>query len=217
MKGLIAFVLTLALCVGGGVWADAMVTERAERGAEAALGQRLGAPAQVALSGWPVSLRLVAGGVPRAEITASDVPLEGTGASIDRIDVVLTDLTVALRDIVAGDPGSAVQASDGTFSALLTPQSLSELIGVRGVRLGDGVLVIEAAGISADVTAAVEGGQVVLRPVGSVPPGAVPVELSLPPLPAGAVVEGVTISGDGLVLRGRVTDLLELESEGATG
>lgn len=207
MRGITAFVVTVFLLVGVGVVVDALVTARAEEEASLQLSGLLGGDADVDLRGWPVSLRLLAGNVPEVGVVATDVGLSGD-VGLDRLEVTVADVRVTFADVRAPQ-AARVSGGAGTFTALLDEAAVGALVGFPGaVTLGDGIGQVQAQGVSADVTAAVEGGSIVLRPVGAVPPGVEPVPISLPPLPGQAVVDSARIVPGALRLEGRVLRLV---------
>lgn len=209
----IAGVLLLVVLVIAAL-VDRQVTEQAEEQASERVSTELGAPADVDLMGWPVSLRLLLGSVPRVAVTASDVPIPGQPANIDALDVVLLDAELRLDSL--RETGIPVRARTGTFSATLSGEDVYALAGspavVDRVELGVGVVRFVLAGDVGviDVVATLQGEDLVLQATDTVI-AVPPVSISLAELPAGARVESYAIEDGEIVLRGTVQDVL-LES-----
>lgn len=217
MKGLAITVVVLVVLLAVGVLVDGEVTEQAERrAAEQVRGELDAASTAVDLQGWPVSLRLLFGTVPRIEVVAHDVPIPDQPASLDDLDVVLSDADLRLGSL--GESDIPVRARTGTFTATLSGDDVYALAGsppvVERVELVDGVLrFVLAGGVGAlDVVATLRGDELVLQArdtVFDVPPARIP----LTGLPAGARVESYTIEDGLITLRGTVRDVL-LEAPG---
>jgi hypothetical protein len=201
---LVAVVLVLLLA---GVAVDAYLTDRAEDQAAQRVSAELGGQVEVDLRGWPVSLRLLQGRVPEVAISAREVPLEGSEARLERLETVVRDVRVRFADL-SGTDALPVDGGAGTFRADISEASVNALAVVPGgVRLGEGVAVVDVGGQPVEVLATVDAGQVVLRPA---QPGAglAPIPLPLPPLPGEVVVEGVSVAPGILTLVGRVERLV---------
>jgi hypothetical protein len=206
VRALLGLVVVLGVLVGIGAVVDAALTSTAERQASEQLTRELGAPAEVDLRGWPVSLRLLGGRVPEVGVSATGVPIEGSEARITRIDATVRDVRVRFADLSSGGP-LPVDGGAGRFTALLDPASVATLAGLPGaLTFGDGVATVDLGGIAVDVVAATADGQVVIRPLTDVP-GLTAVPLPLGDLPGGARVEAVRVAPEGLVLEGSVTRL----------
>jgi hypothetical protein len=197
-----AFLLTLALLLGAGVAADALVTRQAEREAGALAENVLGAPADVTLTGWPVGLRLVAGRVQEVRVVATQVPLETV--TLSRLDVRLADVRLRLADLERG----AVElrgARGGSVTVELDEAAVGTLAGLPGgVRLGEGIGQVETPGGAVDVAVSVETGAIVLRPIGSAPEAVTPVVVEVPSLPGNPTLDEVRITRGVLRITGRL-------------
>lgn len=190
---------------------DRQVTEQAEAQASERVSTELGTPADVDLQGWPVSLRLLLGSVPRIVVTASDVPIPDQPARLDELDVQLSDAELRLDSL--RETGIPVRARTGTFRTTLSAEDVLALAGnpplVDRVELADGTIrfvLAEDVGVL-DVVPSLRPDELVLQAQGTtvdVPP----VRLSLADLPAGARVEAFEIADGELVLRGTVQDVL---------
>ncbi len=206
MRGLVpAFVAAIAVGLGL-VAADTLLTQAVERLAATRVSNELGSPAEVDLDGFPVTLRvLLTSTVPRAVVTAVDVPLEDTEARLDRVRVELLDVTATF------DGG--VDAAGGTFSAEIGEENLQRLVGlpddieITALRLGDGVAELTLGGVPVVSAAAtlVEGG-IELRPTGDFV-DQLSLTVDLGGLPDGVVVDEVVITPGIVTLRGRIDDL----------
>src|SRR5688572_21271926 len=150
-------VLLLVLGVGLFV-ADAAATTYAEERTEQRLARVYNTEADVDFDGWPVSVRvLLTGSIPRATVSASDVPLDN-GATVDDLDVRLEDVSVRLDDLRSGRGRRLPPANEGTFRAGLDEQSVAALLSIPGnlvtVTLERDVVTLSAGDLS--VTADVE-------------------------------------------------------------
>jgi hypothetical protein len=197
---------------------NATVAGNAERQAEEEASAALGVPANVRLQGFPVGIRLLLGAPVDGRLTARDVPLEGTEATLTRLEVDAVNVVIE-----RGGEG-ALLAERATFVAELDDDAVQQLIGIVGrlpltnIELANGVARLSVAGFSLiDATADVEAGQVVFRlasPLGSLDFlgrfSNVPLELDA--LPLGFEVTDVEIRRNLLRLRGSATDL-RLEGE----
>jgi hypothetical protein len=206
MRAGTAFLLTLVLLCGAAVGADALLTSAVEREASARVGAVLDAPADVALRGWPVSLRLLQGRVPEADIVAAGVPL-GDGLRIDRLEATISDVTLDLSDLRRRDAWG-LDVGGGTFVAEFSEGSVGDMTGLPiQVRLGEGLAEVSVGDLVVEIAASVEAGRVVLRPLGPVPPGLGPVALSLPALPGDARIDQVRVLPGRLLVTGTLGSL----------
>jgi hypothetical protein len=203
-----SFLITLLLLCGAAIAADAWFTSTAEEQASQRVGAVLGAPTDVELRGWPVTLRLLQGTVPEVGLVAQDVELEG-GVRLQRLEADVQDVRITFAEL-RGTDDLPIDGGSGTFRAELSQDTVAHLAGMPGgVELGDGLGRAVIGGQPIEVVAAVEGGLVVFRPVGA-PTGEVsPVALALPPLPGAAVIEAVRIEPGVLVISGRVLQLTQ--------
>ncbi len=199
-------VATLVLLVVAGVVADTLLTNAAERQASARVSEELGAPADVDLRGWPVSLRLLSGTVPEVGITAQDVPVEDTSVRVARLEVEVADVRIRFADLRAAGP-LPVDGGAGTFRAELSEAEVNRLAGVGGLQLGDGVASFDVAGQRVEVVATVEDERIVLRPITGLP-GVGPVPLAPVALPGEIRLEAVRIRPGLIELSGRVLRLM---------
>ena len=190
---------------------DQAVTTYAEQQTANNVSEALGTEATVAFSGWPVGARLLLGSIPKAEVSATGVPLD-TGATLDRLDVELTDVKVNVSDL-RNNTDQLPPAEDGTFRAELTEESVTGMLGVPGdivqVRLQDGVMQLRAPGVRVEADVVAENGDVVVRlrgPLAQLLGGAeVPIDLSGE---AGAPeVETVEIRNGVMIISGRLAEV----------
>lgn len=200
-------VLLLVLLAGVVVLVDLLLTSVAEERVAEGLEERLGAPAEVELSGWPVALRVLAGlGVPRVDVHAIDVPARG--GELDRLDVTMTGVEVDVGDLRAGLE-DLPPAQRARFEAEVGEAALQRMLRLpaelAGFSLTPGGAELDVAGVAvieAAITA--EDGVVVLTPRSPIAPllgfGRVPVDLS--DQPGRPYVEDVRVEDGGLVLTG---------------
>jgi hypothetical protein len=205
MRAGTAFVLTLILLLAIGIAIDAWATRSAEEQLAGHAAAMLDAEdAEVRLTGWPVSLRLIAGRVPEVEIRARNVHVASEGPLLVVLEVALREVLLDYTSLDAGP--ASIRGARGEFVADVSEESVTRLAGVP-VTFGDGLGQVAGNADAVEVAASVEGGVVVLRPVGSAPEGASPVALALPRLPGGGVVERAQIVPGALRLRGTVREL----------
>lgn len=210
MRMLTAFLVTLLVLIGGGVTLDAVLTDRAERGASERLASTFGGEADVGFGPWPVTLRLLAGSVPEVQATLRDVPAG---------EVRLRRVSVELRNVrLEGGAGLAVglnppervalRAGRGRLDAEIDEEAVRQLTGAT-VRLRPGQAVIDTPGGEVAVVAGVEDGAVVLRPVGEAADEreVEPVRFELPPLPGEPRVTRVELRQGLVRLSGEVRRL----------
>jgi hypothetical protein len=209
LRFLATLVLLAALLAG----ADLAATWVAEQRAAEQVSSVLEAPADVDLRGWPVSYHLVVNGrVPRAHITATDVPL-AEGATAERVVIDLEGVAVRWRDLT-GEVERLPNADEGWFETELEAPSVQAMLGlpeqVVGVGFEGGVAVlslVDLVEVEADITA--RDGLLVLVPRAEVAEllgvGEVPIDLS--GQPGSPQVHEATVDGDRLVLRGMLADL----------
>lgn len=195
MRTFTAFVVTLLVLIGGGVAADAVLTDRAERAAADRIGAQLGADAEVRFGGWPVSLRLLVGHVAEAGVVLRDVP--AGDVTLRRVEAELRDVRIDAGAALAfgagaGPAGAVLRAGQGRLDAEIGESAVSELVGAP-VRIVEGQATVETPAGPVDAVVGLEDGQVVLRPVGEVPDGATALRFEPPELPGDARVTGAQL------------------------
>lgn len=209
--GCLLFVLLLVagIVVGG----DLLVTRLVERQTEQQVSAALEAPADVTLHGWPITLRLIEGVIPRATVNATDVPLENN-VSLSRLDVVLHDVEVRLSDLRQAGGGEVrlPPARSGTFEAELTEDAVAGVLGlpdaVSEVTLRDGLVHLSAAGLEVSAEVGARDGDVVVSlagPLAQLFAAEYPIDLSNEP--GSPAVEDVAIRDGTMVLRGTLEDV----------
>ena len=193
--------------------ADSAATSYAEERTEARLAQVYDTEADVELMGWPVSARILfTGRIPEARISTGDVPLDG-GASIDRLDVVLTELSVRIDDLRGTTGNRLPPAREGRFKATLDEQSVGSLMGVASglldVRLERDVLTLSAGQLSVDATVEARDGDVVIAVAGPLAQllGGAEFPIDLSEQPGSPAVDDVAINNGFMVLRGTLEDV----------
>jgi LmeA-like phospholipid-binding len=206
-------VATLALAFGlaiAFVIANGLIAWQIERRMEISLEDSLGFPVEVDLYGWPVVPRLLLGSVPQTRVTAHDVDVAGTGASVSLVQLTFEEVTWKWQRQGPLDP--PIQAVRARFEVEVTERDLEELLGgLAEVRLTDGHLRLTGiGGLAADLVVAARGGGVVLRP--DVP--VVDIELYLP---IDSIVHGRTRTERVLVEDGRLVLTGSVEGLDITG
>lgn len=181
--------------------------QRAADRAEAALG----VPVDVTLSGWPVGLRLLTGQPIDVRLEAREVPLPGTTAILDRLELELEEVPVDLDALDQPEP--ELRAARGSFVAELGDDAVQNQIGFVGriplvdVELRSGVVRLNLARFPViDATAEIDNGQVVFRPTAPIAAFA-SIELRLEELPFGFEATDVEIRRGVLRLSGAATDV----------
>lgn len=204
----------LAVLIGFGVLffiVDQAVTTYAEQRTAVDVSDALGTDATVEFSGWPVGLRLLLGNIPTAQVAASDVPLEN-GATLDRLDVTLTNVDVDVSDLQV-DNDQLPAADDGTFRAELGEESVTGMLGIPGdlveVQLEEGVVTLRATGLQVEADVVAEDGDVVVRLRGPLAQllggGEIPIDLSEEP--GSPEVEKVEIRDGVMIISGRLAEV----------
>jgi len=217
MRGAIAFLTTVAVLLGLGAVADAAVTRRAEQQVSKQVSAEIGAPATVDLQGWPVSLRLLTGVVPRVDLVAADVPLEDTDAELSELRATLTDVRLRLADLSSADV--PIEAGPTSFEADLDAGDVERLLGpvaaIGEIELLDGLARLTVAGFPIEGTVGVEGGAIVVRPTAPIL-NLGEVTVPLPALPGGVSVQQAVVRPGVLRLSG-ATPTFHLDPADPTG
>jgi len=217
MRGTIAFLTTVAVLLGLGAAADAAVTRRAEQQVSEQVSAEIGAPATVDLQGWPVSLRLLTGVVPRVDLVAADVPLEDTDAELSELRATLTDVRLRLADLSSADV--PIEAGPTSFEADLDAGDVERLLGpvaaIGEIELLDGLARLTVAGFPIEGTVGVEGGAIVVRPTAPIL-NLGEVTVPLPALPGGVSVQQAVVRPGVLRLSG-ATPTFHLDPADPTG
>jgi hypothetical protein len=199
---------------------NATVASNAEQRAEDEAAAALGVPVDVRLQGFPVGIRLLVGSPVDARLSARDVPIEGSEAVLDRLEI-------DARDVVLDRAGDgAIRAERATFSAELDDDNVQQLLGVVGrlpltdIELANGVARLSVVGFRLiDATADVRGGDVVFTitsPLGSLDflGDFTSLPLQLGELPLGFEVTDVEIGRGVLRVRGAASDVLLEDPQG---
>ena len=193
--------------------ADSAATSYAEERIEARLARVYDTEADVELVGWPVSARiLLTGHIPEARISTGDVRLGG-GATIDRLDVVLTELSVRLDDL-RGETGNRLPPAEaGRYKATLDEQSVGSLLGAAGglvdVSLDSDLLTLSAGSLSVDASVEARDGDVIVAVAGPLAQlmGGAEFPIDLSDQPGSPAVDDVAINNGLLVLRGTLDEV----------
>lgn len=200
MRGLVAAIaVVLVLAVA----ADAVATWAFERSAAEQAAETLDAPVEVDLQGWPVSVRAAAGSVPRATLTATDVPLTEAGARMTRVQATLTDVDPrgaedALR------VGELPPATGGSWTAELAETDLRAALPDLGeLRFTDTGLRVTLGGVELEATVTAEDGRLVVAPQAPLLDWA-RLELGFAELPGEPTVEAVGVTPEALRIEGRL-------------
>ncbi|MPZ72621.1 MAG: DUF2993 domain-containing protein [Nitriliruptorales bacterium] len=205
-------VVLLVLGVGFYV-ADAAATTYGEERTEQRLARAYDTEADVDFDGWPVSARvLLTGSIPRADISAVEVPLDN-GATIDDLRVTLTDVSVRLDDLRSGRGRRLPPAAEGTFRATLGERSVAALLGMPAdlvtVTLERDVVEIAAGEFTVTADVEARDGDVVVAvqgPLAALVGGSsFPIDLSSQP--GSPAAEEIIIRDGRMVVRGTLEDV----------
>ncbi len=210
MKTLTIIVVVLLLIGAVLLIGDRVVTSMAGERAAERVSEELDAPTEVTLHGWPVALRLLVGTIERAEVTATDVPLE-EGGTLDRLDVTLHDIDLGIGDL-QNPPDGLPPSRDGSFTASISGDITWALTSVpsmlASLAITDDTVQLQTpvAVLSADLV--VHSDRLLFEP--NVPLGVVfrgDVELDISDQPGRPVLETADIEDGTLVLAGRFEEL----------
>ena len=188
MRTLTAFLVTLLVLIGGGVGVDAVLTQRAERAAGQRLSAQLGGDVDVRLGTWPVTLHLLSGHVPQARVTLRDVAAGNVRLTVATAQLREVDLQPAAGLVLGLGEASkplVLRPDRGRLEADFDERAVGELAQAT-VDLRDGKVTIASPQGGYDAVAGLEGGAVVLRPVGAAPDSADAVRFDAPALPGDA-------------------------------
>ena len=191
--------------------ADQAVTTYAEQRTTASVSQALDADATVALTGWPVGARMLLGSIPEAHVAATDVPI-GKGATLERLEVTLTDVKVDVNDL-RQNSDQLPPADEGTFAAELSEASVTAMLGLPGnlakVRLRNGVMQLRAAGLEVEAEVGTRDGDVVVRLRGRLVQllGGAKFTIDLSGVPGSPEVDDVKIRRGAMTLSGTLADI----------
>lgn len=205
-KVLIGLAVFVALLVGGDFFLKTVTETRAEDQMKAVL--RLRSTPDVTLSGWPFTIKALAGNFPTVKVSIADA--RHRGVEIENVEVALRDVDFELAKLLSGSE-DAIRTSGGQGSAVLTEEGVAQALQRQGVGatvklVGDGTVRIDEPRLPepVDGTMTLQGRDVVIAAEG------VPQSYSFR-LPA--PIEG--ISYDGLTVEeGRA--ILAFSLEGGT-
>jgi hypothetical protein len=206
--------IVVLLVLGVGMFvADAAATTYAEERTEQRLARAYDTEADVDFEGWPVSARvLFTGSIPRANVSAADVPLEN-GGTINDLDVTLDDVSVRLDDLRSGRGRRLPPANSGTFRASLGEGSVAALLRIPGnlvtVTLERDLVTLSAGELSVQADVEARDGDIVISFAGPlealVGGSAFPIDLS--GIAGAPAAEDVTIRAGRMVVSGTLEDV----------
>jgi hypothetical protein len=210
-RPLLVGVIALVVVAFGLVVLDRVATSVAERRAAERVESEIGSPVNVTFHGWPTGLRLLTGEVQRAEVLANDVHLEESGATLDRLDVVLENVRVGWRDVV-NPPADLPPTESGTFEARLSGDATWALAsipaGLASLEIADGAVRLRTllADAAADLIVVDGTIRMIPRTAFGILLSA-PVSIDLSDQPGDPRIEDAWIDDDTLVLRGSLRDV----------
>lgn len=199
-------VAALAVATALVLAADLLLADVAEQRAADRISEEVGAEARVDLHGWPTTLRLLFGTLPRAEVTAVQVPLDDLTTDLDRLDITLEDVRLRWSDLRVG--AALPHAARGTFEARLSSDTTFALAsvpsGLLGFEIRDGELYARVLGNDVATDLRVGDGAIHVAP--RIPLGRAlgDTTIDLSDQPGDPQPEEVFVDGDVLVVRGRL-------------
>ena len=212
MRGLGCLTVSVLVLGGIAVGADLAVTNYAERRLADNLVTTLDAEeVTVDLQGWPVAARMLFGSIPQVAMTSTEVELDN-GATLDQLDVTLTDVEVKVSDL-RNNSERLPPADEGTFEAQLGEEAILAMLGVpTGVvdaKLQDGIVRLSAAGVRLDAEVVASKGDVVIQLQGPLAQllGGVELPIDLSNEPGAPYVEDVEISDGVMSVSGRLEEV----------
>lgn len=205
-------VLVVVVLLGGLLFGvDRGAVYVAERRAESRVSERIGADADVELVGTLPGLRLLTSRPVRAEMTATDVPLDEVPADLDLLQVTLEGVRLGLNDL-RNPPSDLPPADSGRFEARLGGDATFALAqvprAVADLRISDGAVRLRVFGAEAAGDVQVRDGEIVIvprTPLGALLATDIPLDIS--GQPGDPRIEEAEIDGDVLIVRGVLQDL----------
>jgi hypothetical protein len=208
IAGAIVAVLVVVVAL---ILLDRWLVNAGESRAEDRVSEELDAPVEVTFHGSPRGLQMLTGRVERVEVRSTDVHLEDSGATLDRLDVTLHGINLGWRDVL--DPPNDLPPSDsGTFEARLSDDATWALAqvprGLASLVIADGAIRLRTllGEASADVLVVNGTLQVIPRTALGVLLST-PVTIDLSDQPGDPVIESAWIDDDTLVLAGSLQDV----------
>jgi len=181
----------------------------------------------VSIEGFPVLWYMLRGGLPAVEFTITDMEVDDPPVVLGSVRVRTTDVDVSVPDLFRGT--ARVRIGGGTVEVVADEPAVDELVRRRQpdweLTLLAGEVAVAGTPLGVDVEgtaiARVEGGELILqldlsRLGGQLPEGVPPFDLQidLPELPYGVVLDDVRVEPGRLVLTGRVPEGAELVAPG---
>lgn len=160
MKTLIVLGVILVLLFVGDRWVEGYAEERIAAELQSSFDDS--GEAEVELSGFPITLRLLTGSIPEIEITSSS--LKRQGMTFKDVRMTLEDVSFSLAQIANGDIRTVLVGSgDGRVS--LPPSDLASAFGDAGfdIRLDEDGLSVKVGPVETTAQLELEGTQLVLR------------------------------------------------------
>lgn len=204
MRWLVALAIVLGLLAGADLLAERAIEQQAAERIRTRAGA---AAATLDLAPFPVTLRLLAGTVPRATVTATDVTVPSSPVRLSRLTAAVTDVRIdvaRIRELGDGLPPHA----GGTFVAELTEAEISRGLrlpppfNIAAIALDEGKASLTVANFAVvSATASIVGGDLVLALSPAIP-GFASVPIDIPPLPFGAAVTAVAVHDGRIELTG---------------
>lgn len=198
-------VVAVAVAIVLAIVLERQIVARAPREAERRLTAWLGVPTAVVAVGRPRDW-LRHRRVPAVSLLADQLPIAGTSAVIDRLEVEL----VGVRTLGRG-ADRQITTEGGRFRATLGEEQVRHLVDlpplVRRLDLrGSRVRLVTSTGLVVDLQVQVVAGAIELKPVVNPLGALLPVlrRIALPNLPAGATIESVVVRDGQLVAQGPI-------------
>ena len=160
MKTLVVLGVILGLLFVGDRWVEGFAEERIAAELQSSFDDS--GEAEVELSGFPITLRLITGSIPEIKITSSS--LKRQGMTFKDVRMTLEDVTFSLSQIAAGEIRS-VEVASGEGRVSLPPNDLARAFGEAGfdIQLDEDGLSVQIGPVEATAQLELEGTQLVLR------------------------------------------------------
>lgn len=162
MKKLLVLVLVLlGLLVVGDRWVEGYAEERIAAELQSSFDDS--GAAQVELSGFPITLRLLTGSIPKVEIRSSS--LERQGMAFEDVRMTLEDVSFSLAQIASGEIRSVLVGS-GAGRVTLPPTDLVRAFGAAAgfdIELDESGLRVKVGPVEGTAQLALDGTELVLR------------------------------------------------------
>ena len=162
MKKIVVLLVILGLLAGADLWVKSYAEARIAAELQSSFDAE--GEAEVELSGFPITVRLLSGTIPSVELTSSS--LKRQGLRFTDVRLVMQDVSFSLSELASGEMGE-VTVADGRGRASLPGADLTEVFGaaVDGVdiSIADGVLRVRVGQFQGRAQLSLDGAELTLR------------------------------------------------------